>query len=207
MTDWQCYHPAPMNTPPALTLPLRGRALIEASAGTGKTWTLTGIILRLLLETATAPRDIIATTFTRKAAAEMQHRVRDRLDTLRERLKTIADAYLTDQTLLDDDDALAARLGAQLDRAGETDPINRHLILAPVRERGLDGLIHLYRRIEDTRIALDELTIGTLDSICQRWLIENALETGSDEHLQINEHSSANLDTIHDHLRRIPNRR
>jgi len=46
-------------------------------------------------------------------------------------------------------------------------------------------------------------TIGTLDSICQRWLIENALETGSDEHLQINEHSSANLDTIHDHLRRI----
>ena len=192
-----------MNTPPALTLPLRGRALIEASAGTGKTWTLTGIILRLLLETATAPRDIIATTFTRKAAAEMQHRVRDRLDTLRERLKNIADAYLADQTLLDDDDALAARLGAQLDRAGETDPINRHLILAPVQTEGLDGLIHLIRRIEDTRIALDELTIGTLDSICQRWLAENALETGSDEHLQINEHSSADIDTIHDHLRRL----
>ena len=191
------------DTIPALTLPLRGRALIEASAGTGKTWTLTGIILRLLLETPTAPRDIIATTFTRKAAAEMQHRVRDRLDTLRERLKTLAAAYAADDHLLDDDDALAARLGAQLDRAGETDPINRHLILAPVQAEGLDGLIHLIRRIEDTHIALDELTIGTLDSICQRWLAENALETGSDEHLHINEHSSADIDTIHDHLRRI----
>ena len=37
-------------TTPALTIPLTGRALIEASAGTGKTWTLTGIILRLLIE-------------------------------------------------------------------------------------------------------------------------------------------------------------
>ena len=55
---------------PALEIPLEGRALIEASAGTGKTWTLTGIILRLLIEGGYPPREIIATTFTRKAAAE-----------------------------------------------------------------------------------------------------------------------------------------
>ena len=42
---------------PAIDIALVGRALIEASAGTGKTWTLTGIILRLLLETPTTPRD------------------------------------------------------------------------------------------------------------------------------------------------------
>ena len=38
-------------TPPlAVTLPLSGQHLIEASAGTGKTWTLTGIVLRLIIE-------------------------------------------------------------------------------------------------------------------------------------------------------------
>ena len=36
--------------PPAVTLPLTGRHLIEASAGTGKTWTLTGVMLRLIVQ-------------------------------------------------------------------------------------------------------------------------------------------------------------
>ena len=35
---------------PAVTLPLTGRHLIEASAGTGKTWTLTGVMLRLIVQ-------------------------------------------------------------------------------------------------------------------------------------------------------------
>ncbi len=58
---------------------LTGRHLIEASAGTGKTWTLTGIVLRLLIEARRAPEQIIATTFTRAAAAEMRQRIHDRL--------------------------------------------------------------------------------------------------------------------------------
>nr|WP_240366514.1 UvrD-helicase domain-containing protein [Psychrobacter sp. KH172YL61] len=52
---------------------------MEASAGTGKTWTLTGIVLRLLIEARRAPEQIIATTFTRAAAAEMRQRIHDRL--------------------------------------------------------------------------------------------------------------------------------
>ena len=63
----------------ALALALRGQALVEASAGTGKTWTLTAVILRLLLERELPPRAIVATTFTRKAAAEMRRRVQQRL--------------------------------------------------------------------------------------------------------------------------------
>lgn len=35
---------------PAVDVDLTGKHLIEASAGTGKTWTLTGIMLRLLIE-------------------------------------------------------------------------------------------------------------------------------------------------------------
>ncbi|MGP5647082.1 UvrD-helicase domain-containing protein [Psychrobacter celer] len=64
---------------PAIEVALTGRHLIEASAGTGKTWTLTGIVLRLLIEARRAPEQIIATTFTRAAAAEMRQRIHDRL--------------------------------------------------------------------------------------------------------------------------------
>jgi len=65
--------------PPAIRVPLTGKYLIEASAGTGKTWTLTGIVLRLLIEAKRAPEHIIATTFTRAAAAEMRERIHARL--------------------------------------------------------------------------------------------------------------------------------
>lgn len=64
---------------PAVEVDLTGKHLIEASAGTGKTWTLTGIVLRLLIEARRAPEQIIATTFTRAAAAEMRQRIHDRL--------------------------------------------------------------------------------------------------------------------------------
>lgn len=67
------------NDVPAIRIPLEGEHLIEASAGTGKTWTLTGILVRLLIEAKRPPEQIIATTFTRAAAAEMRQRVHDRL--------------------------------------------------------------------------------------------------------------------------------
>lgn len=70
---------APNDVHPAIRVDLVGEHLIEASAGTGKTWTLTGILLRLLIEAKRAPEQIIATTFTRAAAAEMRQRVHERL--------------------------------------------------------------------------------------------------------------------------------
>ena len=189
-------------TTPALTIPLTGRALIEASAGTGKTWTLTGIILRLLIEGGYEPRGIIATTFTRKAAAEMQQRVQKRLHALRENLKAIASGYFHDETLLAADAGLAARLDALITASGGDD-INRHLIANAVENRGLNGLIALFARVESLQEHLDEIFIGTIDSLCQRWLAEFALETGNDERLQINENSPALEETVHDALRRL----
>ncbi|SAM67062.1 UvrD-helicase domain-containing protein [Cardiobacterium hominis] len=187
---------------PALEIPLEGRALIEASAGTGKTWTLTGIILRLLIEGGYPPREIIATTFTRKAAAEMQQRVHKRLHALRENLKAIAARYLAEETVLNDDDGLATRLDGIIG-GSDGDLINRHLILNAVAKHGLDGLIAIFSRVESLQARLDELFIGTIDSLCQRWLAEFALETGNDERLQINENSPALEETIHDTLRRL----
>jgi ATP-dependent helicase/nuclease subunit A len=56
-------------------------AVVAASAGTGKTWQLAARITRLLLAGA-EPGSILALTFTRKAAAEMQARVSARLEKL-----------------------------------------------------------------------------------------------------------------------------
>jgi len=53
-------------------------ATVTASAGSGKTWMLVTRIIRLLLEGA-EPGSILALTFTRKAAAEMQQRLSERL--------------------------------------------------------------------------------------------------------------------------------
>ncbi|MEY5098426.1 MAG: RecBCD enzyme subunit RecB [Pseudomonadota bacterium] len=66
------------------TLPLRGAQVIEASAGTGKTWTLAALYVRLVLghgrdDTGLLPPDILVMTFTEAATAELRERIRDRL--------------------------------------------------------------------------------------------------------------------------------
>lgn len=62
-----------------LTLPLHGVQLIEASAGTGKTYTLAALYLRLVLERGLFPPQILVMTFTEAATAELRERIRERL--------------------------------------------------------------------------------------------------------------------------------
>lgn len=62
------------NQPSALS----SNASVHASAGSGKTYLLVSRIVRLLL-LDTAPANILAITFTRKAASEMQTRLMERL--------------------------------------------------------------------------------------------------------------------------------
>jgi exodeoxyribonuclease V beta subunit len=62
-----------------LRLAGHGRSLVEASAGTGKTWTIGALYLRLLLEQQLSPRRIIVSTFTNAAAAELAERLRGKL--------------------------------------------------------------------------------------------------------------------------------
>jgi exodeoxyribonuclease V beta subunit len=58
---------------------LQGFNLVEASAGTGKTHTLTSLYLRLLLEKGYAPEKILVVTYTKAATAELKTRIRQRL--------------------------------------------------------------------------------------------------------------------------------
>ncbi|MBS1197684.1 MAG: exodeoxyribonuclease beta subunit [Proteobacteria bacterium] len=59
--------------------PLQGRQLIEASAGTGKTWNICGLYLRLLLEKGLPVDQILVVTFTNAATAELRERIRSRI--------------------------------------------------------------------------------------------------------------------------------
>ena len=63
----------------AADVPLTGHTLIEASAGTGKTYAITELYLRLLLETEYSVSQILVLTYTNAATAELRARIRSRL--------------------------------------------------------------------------------------------------------------------------------
>ncbi len=66
--------------------PLSGTTLIEASAGTGKTYTIAGLFVRLVLELDLAVDQILVVTYTTAATAELRTRIRSRLIQTRQAL-------------------------------------------------------------------------------------------------------------------------
>jgi len=68
--------------------PLSGTNLIEASAGTGKTYTITGLYLRLIVEKHLSVDQILLVTFTKAATEELKQRIRSRLLEARKAFKT-----------------------------------------------------------------------------------------------------------------------
>src|SRR6187431_1718990 len=71
MTDTIKYMPFD-----AATVQLQGSNLIEASAGTGKTYSVAILVLRLILEKNISIREILMVTFTKAAVAELEERIR-----------------------------------------------------------------------------------------------------------------------------------
>ncbi|HQP38695.1 MAG TPA: UvrD-helicase domain-containing protein, partial [Polyangiaceae bacterium] len=64
--------------------------LVEASAGTGKTYGITNLVLRLVAEKAITVDRILVVTFTDAATSELRDRVRKRLVGVRDLLLRVS---------------------------------------------------------------------------------------------------------------------
>ncbi|WP_369071826.1 exodeoxyribonuclease V subunit beta [Klebsiella quasipneumoniae] len=135
-----------------LRLPLRGERLIEASAGTGKTFTIAALYLRLLLGLggeAAYPRaisveELLVVTFTEAATEELRGRIRSNIHELRI-------ACMRGES----DNPLYSALLAEI---ADKDDAAKTLLLA---ER-----------------QMDEAAVFTIHGFCQRMLSLNAFESG-----------------------------
>lgn len=148
-----------------MSFPLWGGRLIEASAGTGKTWTMAALYVRLVLghggeaayPQALRPDQILVMTFTRAATRELSDRIRARL-------VQAAQAFRGSLAAKDEDSFLTALKTewpeAQWPQAAW--------------------------RLEQAATSMDDAAIHTIDAWCQRMLREHALDSGSlfDETLQ-----------------------
>jgi len=147
--DWQ-----------TLSLIAPDRVLIEASAGTGKTWTIAALYLRLLLEGDDPPtvEKILVATFTEAAARELRERVRLRLADAERELQRILGVALLGAGEGDERDVVLKWLA---DDFGEAKQTRRAL-----------------RRIQIARMDFDRAPIGTIHMLCQRFLQDFPLVSG-----------------------------
>jgi exodeoxyribonuclease V beta subunit len=135
----------------ALRVPLSGRHLIEASAGTGKTFTISTLCLRLILEQGVPVEQLLVVTFTEAATAELSQRIRDRLRAALRAARSRRDPEAWKH--LDPDTQELVR------RAGNSDEVIERLALA--------------------LNTFDEAAISTIHGFCRRMLTENAFESGA----------------------------
>lgn len=132
-----------------LTLPFGGSRLIEASAGTGKTYTISGLYLRLLLGDGLSEplscEQILVVTFTNAATEELRDRIRRRIQV-----------------------AFKCFLGLEIN-----DPFVQALYdKTPESERAI-----ALRRFDLALKSLDEAAIFTIHGFCQRILADLAFES------------------------------
>jgi exodeoxyribonuclease V beta subunit len=132
-----------------LCVELSGRNLIEASAGTGKTYAIACLYLRLLIEKELTPEQILVVTYTEAATEELRGRIRNRI---REALEIFAGGETTDPFLT----ALAANVNGK----GPGRAKSREMF---------DGALKSF----------DTASIFTIHGFCLRALQDNAFESGS----------------------------
>jgi exodeoxyribonuclease V beta subunit len=167
--------PTPLNV---FTCPLGGTRLIEASAGTGKTWNICALYLRLLLERQLDVQQILVVTFTKAATAELRDRIRSRIV----------------QTL----DELRAPGTA----AASGDPFVGQLLTSLRGVHALDDQA-MRLRLDAALQAFDEASIFTIHSFCQRALGDAPFTAGVPMKLEpMQDDSELVMEVVHDFWRR-----
>ncbi|MET0548963.1 MAG: exodeoxyribonuclease V subunit beta, partial [Xanthomonas sp.] len=160
---------------PYLLLPLHGVRLIEASAGTGKTFTLATLFTRLVVERGLRLGQILAVTFTEAATQELRRRIRERL--------ALAASLVPDP----DPDRVGAALAATdlatipSQPAPPQDPPDVALtraILTAHLAASTETPTALRRRLQQAAEDIDLAAIFTIHGFCARVLREHALESG-----------------------------
>ena len=166
---------------PIKDMQFEGLHWIEASAGTGKTYTLSSLMVRILLGKY-LPHQVIATTFTRAAAAELKTRIRLRL------IETLQFF-----------DGLQNKTEAEIQRILE---LEKDPLFQKVLQDYLDKVDYAKERLRLVLDQLDELFVGTLDSFSQKILREFSFESGKIELAEITDDAkSYTYQLIHDVLR------
>jgi exodeoxyribonuclease V beta subunit len=177
-----------------LQMPLSGVHSIAASAGTGKTFTITTLYLRLLLEGGCSTDQILVTTFTEAATSELRDRLRGRLKEALQLLRSDAACSVEE-----DDDATTrhsrgggnpvrtdnAELGSRLrgndELANAKDDADPQLV--KLLEQGgawdEDSAPRVVERIEDALLSFDQAPVFTIHGFCSRVLQELVFESGT----------------------------
>ncbi len=146
-----------------------GRYLIEASAGTGKTYTITHLILRLVLR-GVPVRKILVTTFSNAAADELKARI---LKLLNEELDN-----LTPKPEETASGTNAASSGTGTATSGPDQPESSD---TQASSGGVPSSEALKSRIllQLAVSSIDEMTVSTIHGFCQKMLAEFALKSGN----------------------------
>lgn len=161
-----------------------GTLLLEASAGTGKTYTITSLVLRAVAELGIELEQLLVVTFTRAAAAELRGRIRTRL---------LAALHAAETAVAADQE------GTELDleQLADGDRIVAHLLT------GVDAA-ELRRRAARLRTAaeeLDQATIDTIHGFCSATLSRAAPDVAVELDLELAEDVTGLIDElVHDHL-------
>ena len=142
------------------TQPLLGIHSIEASAGTGKTYSITLLWLRLIIEHSLLIEQILVSTFTTAATAELKERL---LLSLRAALRS---AQALQQTQNHDSTPIFTIVKRRVDSGAET----------------VDSLV---QRLARAVSSFDLAPISTLHGFCQSLITRHALEIGCDSGLRI----------------------
>ncbi|ANJ87198.1 exodeoxyribonuclease V subunit beta [Pandoraea oxalativorans] len=154
---------------------LDGVCLIEASAGTGKTWNICALYVRLLLEKQLSVEQILVVTFTNAATAELRERIRGRLAGL---VAAMAPVFDEDEGEGGEDDRdNDGDDFPDFDPDASDDPLF-NVMIAGLIERGDMSPKAVRECLQRALRGFDQASIHTIHGFCQRALAEVPFAAG-----------------------------